>query len=159
MTTSTRIESIDYTTAMNVSSTWDQVKLKDKDYVDRLGELIFERLFQLNPPAAAIFDMEGVENIKEHLSFKTHAPVIVDMVDCVVQFLGPNLDSLEDFLKDLGQRHISYGAKPEDLSSMGRATIFAVETILGADFTTEDADNWTRVFKYMTSVMAEGMRL
>jgi hemoglobin-like flavoprotein len=81
------------------------------------------------------------------------------MVDCVVQFLGPNLDSLEDFLKDLGQRHISYGAKPEDLSSMGRATIYAVETMMGEDFTAEDADNWTRVFKYMTSIMADGMRL
>lgn len=158
MPPTTTMESIDYTTAMNVSTTWDQVKLRNKDYVLRLGELIFERLFQLNPNAAVIFQMEGVQKIPEHVQFKAHAPVIVDMVDCVVQFLGPNLDSLEDFLKDLGQRHIAYGAKPEDLSSMGRATIYAVETMMGVDFTTDDVANWTRVFQYMTSVMADGMR-
>jgi hemoglobin-like flavoprotein len=83
---------------------------------------------------------------------------MVDMIDCAVAFLGPDLDSLTEHLHDLGKRHIQYGVKPEYLSMMGRSVIFALDQILGKSFTLDDVKDWTAVFQLMVSQMILGMK-
>jgi methyl-accepting chemotaxis protein len=116
------------------------------------------RLFDLQPEAKSLFGFTSDEDIKMNPKFTMHAQAMVDMIDCAVAFLGPDLDPLTEHLLELGQRHVRYGVKPEYLSIMGRSVIFALEQILGAKFTLDDVKDWTAVFQLMISKMILGMK-
>jgi len=100
----------------------------------------------------------GNEDIKTNLKFDIHAAAMVDMIDCAVAFLGPDLDPLEEQLITLGKRHVKYGVKPQYLLVMGQAVLFALQQILGSKFTLDDTRDWTTVFQLMSSKMALGMK-
>jgi len=52
---------------------------------------------------------------------------MVDMIDCAVAFLGPDLDPLEEQLITLRKRHVKYGVKPQYLSVMGQSVLFVLQ--------------------------------
>jgi len=81
------------------------------------------------------------------------------MIDCVVAFLGPNLDSLEDFLLDLGARHVRYGVQASDIPLMGDASILAMKQVLGDKFSDSDHSDWVVIFQFVCEKMVEGMKL
>jgi len=148
---------ISYSTVMNVTGSWDRLK-QSKDYQDRAGELIFDRVFELEPKAKSMFDFKADEDIKKNPRFLSQAHVMVDMIDMAVGFLGPDLDPLKEDLLDLGKRHIGYGVKPEYLPIMERAVMYAMEEILDDKFTKEDRNSWQTVFHFMIANMVEGMK-
>jgi len=151
------IPEVTYTMVMNVSMSWDVLKLTP-DYEKIAGHLIFIRLFELEPRATALFGFGPHQDIKEHPKFGQHAITIVDMIDCAVAFLGPDLDPLEEQLRSLGKRHLKYGVKPEFLPIMGQAVLYALQRILGSKFTLDDTRDWTCVFQLMANKMALGMK-
>lgn len=83
--------------------------------------------------------------------------IMVDMIDCAVAFLGPDLELLENDLKALGRRHIAYGVSAKFFPVMERAVIYALEEILGDRFTRRDSNSWQAVFYFMIQNMSEGM--
>jgi len=147
---------VTYAMVMNVTASWDALKMS-KDY-KYAGELIFSRLFVLEPSARDMFGFAHDEDIRQNPKFDMHARTMVDMIDCAVAFLGPDLDPLEQQLRSLGKRHIKYGVKPEYLPIMCQAVLFALQQVLGSKFTLVDMMDWANVFQLMTSKMALGMR-
>jgi hemoglobin-like flavoprotein len=149
---------VTYTVAMNVSTSWDTLKMTD-NYKEVVGELIFQRLFELEPKTRSIFQMGDVGNkdLKSHPNFTKHAHVIVDMIDYAVDCLGPDVDSLAEHLNDLGRRHIGYGVQASHVPIMGEASVFALEKVLGSQFTASDRKDWTTIFQFMTGNMIKGM--
>ena len=84
---------------------------------------------------------------------------MVDMIDCAVSFLGPDLGPLVEQLNDLGTRHIAYGVKPEFLPVMGQACIYTLQQVLGStEFSFEDTKDWISVFAMMVTHMQAGMK-
>ena len=83
---------------------------------------------------------------------------MVDMIDCAVAFLGPDLDLLAEHMKDLGQRHVAYGVKPDYFAHMGKAVIFTLAEMLGTRFSLDNVNEWTVIFQFMTSKMIIGMK-
>jgi len=83
---------------------------------------------------------------------------MVDMIDCAVAFLGPDLDPLEEHLRSLGKRHLKYGVKPEFLPLMGQAVLYALQKILGSKLTLEATRDWTSIFQLIATKMALGMK-
>jgi hemoglobin-like flavoprotein len=148
---------VTYTTVMNLTSSWDMVKLQ-KDYQDRAGELIFQRLFEIEPGIKNVFGFQKDDDFRQNDKFAIHARTIVDMIDCVIALLGPDLDILTDQLYDLGKRHINYGVKAEHLPVMGKAVIYSLEIMLGSKFSMDDMRDWATVFKLMSDKMVEGLR-
>ncbi len=149
---------VTYTMVMNVNMSWEALKLTP-DYEKVAGHLIFTRLFELEPQARQLFGFGPNEDIKTNFKFDIHATAIVDMIDCAVAFLGPDLDPLEEQLITLGKRHVKYGVKPQYLSVMGQSVLFALQQILGSKFTLDDTRDWTTVFQLMSSKMALGMKV
>ena len=111
-------------------------------------------LLQVDPKAAGIF--RGVAN-KARNGLSTHVFLLVDMLDCIVEFLGPELDSLAFHLYNLGKRHTLYGIKVTELSMMTQSFLFALKTTLGDKFSAHDEESWEKVFHFTLVTMKQGM--
>lgn len=81
---------------------------------------------------------------------------MVDMIDCAVGFLGPDLDPFVADLLELGGRHYKYGVRPEFFRVMGQALFFALYKFLGDNFSMDDRSSWENVFNFMVHHMEKG---
>jgi hemoglobin-like flavoprotein len=63
------------------------------------------------------------------------------------------LDQLSPAVSNLGRRHMAYGVTDEHYSSVGRALIWTLEQVLGADFTPEVKEAWTTVYNVIADTM------
>jgi methyl-accepting chemotaxis protein len=86
-----------------------------------------------------------------------HAKATVERLDMAVCLLGPDLDPLEEDLRDLGERHLSYGVRPKNLPNMVKSLIGAIENVLKDEFSAEDKEGWDAVLGFMVESMAMGM--
>lgn len=124
--------------------------------------LVFvESLFEDAPSTRAVFGLKPTDVFSEEWEsnnrFVQHARRIVDMIDCAVNFLGPDFEAMEEILLDLGGRHVAYGARAEYFAVMGNAFVVALGKILKSAFTDELRKDWNQVFGFMAEKMADGM--
>lgn len=82
---------------------------------------------------------------------------MVDMIDRAVSYLGPDMEVFEKELIALGRRHMRVGVQAEDLEYMGCAVQFALEYVLGGEFTTKERLAWAEVLAFMIEKMTVGM--
>lgn len=115
------------------------------------------RLVETEPKIRDVFKL-GSGDIKAAPSFRTHTGALCDMLDCAVDFLGPDLDALGEELKHLGKRHYQYGVKPEFLPHMIDAVLHMMKEILGSKFHDDDKKAWKEVLSFMISKMQEDMK-
>ncbi len=120
-----------------------------------------ESLFEDAPATRAIFGLNYSDDFAEQWSsnphFVQHARRIVDMIDCAVNFLGPDFQAMEEILLDLGKRHLAYDAQPEHFAIMGNAFIVALGFILKSAFTETLRKDWDRVFSFIAEKLVQGM--
>lgn len=116
------------------------------------------RLFELEPHAKILYGFAKDRDAHESKMFEVHSKAIVDMVDCAVACLGPDLDLLTEHLRKLGERHLAYGVKPEYFPFMQTAVMYALEELLGDCFTREEKKDWSSIFELMISEMTQGMK-
>jgi hemoglobin-like flavoprotein len=115
-------------------------------------------MFRVAPQAREMFKLSAGSDMRSNPLFAKHARAMVDMIDCAVGFLGPDLDPLTEDLISLGRRHLAYGVKEEYLPIMGESLQFALEVILKEKFTETDRQSWEAVFAFMISKMSLGMK-
>lgn len=163
---------ISYNTVMDVVTSWDRLKAIP-NYQDKTGNLILERLFELEPASRAVFGLScpssssslshssssslQTSDLLNDPKIAVHAIQMVEMMDCAIALLGPDLDDLKHDLARLGRRHVQYGVKPRFLPVMESAVVYALEEMLDDKFTRNDRRSWQQVFYFMVSHMTEGM--
>ncbi len=67
-----------------------------------------------------------------------------------------DLDSIAPKLRDLGARHVAYGAKPEHYPVVGTVLIASMAAIAGAAWTAEYEAAWAEAFEVVAATMLEG---
>jgi hemoglobin-like flavoprotein len=67
-----------------------------------------------------------------------------------------NLDAIVPKLRDLGERHVAYGALPEHYPVVGQALIAAMAEVAGDAWKSEHADAWGTAFGIVSGAMLEG---
>jgi hemoglobin-like flavoprotein len=87
-----------------------------------------------------------------------HAKATVERLDMAVCLLGPDLEPLEEDLRDLGERHVSYGVQTKNLPFMAKSLIGAIEKVLKDEFSAEDEKGWDAVLGFMVESMTMGMK-
>jgi len=150
-------DNINYNNVMDVTMSWARLK-EIENYKDVAGESIFLSIFELRPEARTLFSFGASEIIKSNPQFWKHAHTMVDMIDCAVAFLGPDLEPLEEDLLELGRRHVGYGVTPEYLPTMGYALFITLEKMLGNKFQKSDKESWQCVFQFIISKMIVGIQ-
>jgi hemoglobin-like flavoprotein len=67
-----------------------------------------------------------------------------------------DLDAIVPKLRDLGARHVGYGARPEHYPVVGEVLIGAMATIAGSAWRPEHEEAWGAAFAIVAGAMVEG---
>lgn len=123
-----------------IRSTW----VKAAANPARTAQVFYSNLFRLDPSTKPLFvgdlRLQGAK-LTQTLSF------IVDHLE--------HDDVLLPAAADLALRHVDYGVKSEQYSSVGAALIATFNQLLGAEFSPEDEDAWATVYQGLSGAMID----
>jgi nitric oxide dioxygenase len=105
---------------------------------------LFERLFQLDPRLRFLFP--------EDLSDQKHR--LMSMIGFVVRRLH-RWEQIEPRLRNLGLRHVSYGAKASDYRTFERAMLDVLASRLNLSEDSETLRAWSLLFAAVSEAMLE----
>ena len=109
---------------------------------DTAAALFYARLFELDPELSLIFKTNMVEQGRK----------LIQMIAMVVTGLD-RLSELLPALEALGARHAWYGVRERDYETVGNALIWAIQELLGDDFTVEIKEAWAEVYSLLARAM------
>ena len=115
---------------------------------DALTGRFYARLFALAPAVRPLFANTDMTQQKRML-FATLG---------LLRRSLRNLDALAPALRDLGAKHVGYGALPEHYPVVGQAMVAAMADVAGSDWEPRFAAAWTEAFDAVAALMIEGAR-
>jgi hemoglobin-like flavoprotein len=122
-----------------VQNSWEKVL----PISESVATLFYERLFELDPSTRPLF---------KHTNMPEQRKKLMGAIGTLVNGLNM-LDQLIPVVSELGRRHVAYGVTDEHYSSVGRALIWTLEQVLGADVTPEVKEAWTTVYNVIADTM------
>ena len=125
-----------------LEASFDQVAARG----DELVESFYERLFTVAPAVRPLFAGTDLKRQK-------------GMLLAALVLLRKSLRDLESVtpkLRDLGARHIRYGALPEHYPIVGEVLIASMAEIAGEAWTVEYEQAWTEAFAVVSGAMLDG---
>jgi hemoglobin-like flavoprotein len=112
---------------------------------DELIDDFYARLFAAAPAVRPLFS----SNMTRQKAMLLSALVLV-------RKLLRDLDSLVPTLRDLGARHVGYGARPEHYAVVGETLIGSMAAIAGQAWKPEYERAWSAALGLISAVMLEG---
>jgi len=126
---------------------------------------ILEQIFDRIKPQAMDFsnsfynnlfaDYPQVRPLFANTNMVAQRKKLMDSLVLVIDNLR-NGDVLEDALKGLGTKHVSYGVIPTHYPMVGGAILKTLESYLGDDWTPEVEKAWTDAYGASANLMLEG---
>lgn len=151
------VKEMSYGAIAKVIDSWELARQKH-GCEEEVGTEIVLNLFRLDPTIKQVFGFQAKQNIESNPLLKmgvlVHASRIMQMMDCIISLLGPDIDTLEEVLSQLGERHKKQGIQKEHFAVMGPAVCQSLGDILGDDFTEEARTVWIEMFDDLASVIA-----
>ncbi len=102
----------------------------------------YDHLFELAPDLRPLFGGDIDKQTVKMMS--TLGSIVAQLHD---------QDTLQSLVRDLGQRHVGYGAQPEHYALLGETLLWTLEQELGPDFTPEMAAAWQKGFDGLAAAM------
>jgi class 3 adenylate cyclase/hemoglobin-like flavoprotein len=112
---------------------------------DIFAQVFYEHLFRLDPSLRPMFTT--TDFVKQRRMLLNMIGTTVQGLDCFAEVVP--------ILRDLGERHVGYGVRPEHYDTAGRALLLALESGLREDFTNDVRHAWETVFGWMRDAMLE----
>lgn len=111
------------------------------------AELFYKRLFELDPSLESMFSGDMREQGQKLMS----------AIALVVGGLK-NWERVEPTVRELGQRHVDFGVKPEHYDTVGAALIWTLEQGLGDAFTEDVKQAWTAAYLAIAGTMQDAAK-
>lgn len=130
-----------------------QIKLLKSSYAQvepiaaQAAELFYQRLFSIAPSVKPLF----------HNDMNTQGRMLIASIGLVVKNLDQP-DRITEMVYKLGQRHVTYGARPEHYPIVGEALLWTLQQGLGEDFTPAHAEAWSEAYKLLADMMIQAQR-
>lgn len=124
-----------------VKQSWAKVGTIDPLVV---GELFYNRLFEIAPAVRPMFRNPMPEQSKKLLS----------MLGYVISKLD-KLDDILDEVAKLAQRHVQYGVKEEHYGVVAVALLWTLEQGLGEDWTPQVKEAWITCYTILSGAMIQ----
>jgi hemoglobin-like flavoprotein len=115
---------------------------------DELMDVFYSRLFTAAPAVKPLFATTDLRRQKTML-LGTLVLLRKSLRD---------LDAIVPKLRELGARHVAYGAQPEHYPIVGEVLIASMAQIAGAAWTNEYEQAWTGAFAIVAGAMIDGAR-
>jgi hemoglobin-like flavoprotein len=113
---------------------------------DELMDVFYARLFAAAPAVKPLFAGTDLQRQKTML-LGTLVLLRKSLRD---------LDAIVPKLRELGARHVAYGAEPAHYPVVGEALIAAMADVAGAAWKTDYAEAWAEAFDIVAFAMLEG---
>ena len=113
---------------------------------EELVDVFYARLFQAAP---------AVEPLFAHTDMRKQKSMLLAILVLLRKSLR-DLDGIAPKLRDLGARHVGYGARPEYYPIVAQTMLDSMAEIAGEAWTPEIAAAWGEALGVVTSVMLEG---
>jgi hemoglobin-like flavoprotein len=111
-----------------------------------VGTIFYRRLFEIDPTLQPLFARTSMdEQIRK----------LTTMLDLIVQWLDIP-ERLVPALKQLGERHATYGVTDEHYAKVSTALLGTLEEGLGDRFTPDMRSAWTEALVLISSLMRRG---
>jgi len=110
-----------------------------------VAETFYRRLFELDPGLKVLFKQDMKEQGKKFM----------DMMDLVVGGLHRFEEDVVPIVRALGERHFTYGVKPEHYQTLKQALFGALEDALADDFAGETKQAWAATYDLLAKAMIE----
>jgi class 3 adenylate cyclase/hemoglobin-like flavoprotein len=110
---------------------------------DIFAQIFYEHLFRLDPSLYPMFATTD---------FAKQRRMLLNMIGVTVQGLD-RFAEMVPMLRNLGERHVGYGVRPEHYDTAGHALLLALESGLCKDFTKDVHQAWEAVFGWMRDAM------
>jgi methyl-accepting chemotaxis protein len=115
---------------------------------DELMDVFYARLFAAAPAVQPLF--AGID-------LKKQKGMLLATLVLLRKSLR-NLDAIVPKLRELGARHVAYGARPEHYPVVGEVLIASMAEIAGPVWTDEYEQAWSTAFGIVAGAMIEGAR-
>jgi hemoglobin-like flavoprotein len=109
---------------------------------DQAASMFYTKLFETDPALRPLFKGD----------IKEQGRKLMAMITLVVTGLT-RLETLVPRIRDLGQKHRSYGVQSEHYATVAAALLWTLERGLGPAFTAEVKDAWTSAYGVLASTM------
>jgi len=116
------------------------------DRGDELVDIFYGRLFAVAP---------GVQPLFEGTDLKRQKGMLLAALVLLRRSLR-DLDSVTPKLRDMGARHVRYGAQPEHYPVVGEVLIASMAQVAGEAWTVEFELAWTEAFGVVAGAMLDG---
>jgi methyl-accepting chemotaxis protein len=113
---------------------------------DELMDVFYARLFEAAPAVKPLFASTDIKRQK--------AMLLGTLV--LLRKSLRNLDAIAPKLRELGARHVAYGAQPEHYPVVGQVLLASMAEIAGPAWTDEYELAWTAAFGVVADAMIEG---
>jgi hemoglobin-like flavoprotein len=123
--------------------------LKIEPQADDFATSFYQILFHKYPKVQSLFSETDMEKQKDKL---------IQSLQMVMGNVN-NPEAFTSILKNLGKRHVAYGAVLTDYPLIGDALLQALEKHLGKDWTDEVKQTWTLAYQTIAETMAEGTKV
>lgn len=117
---------------------------KVKPIADKVAELFYQRLFELEPSFRPLF--KGDMKQQERMLMATLALAVEGL-----RQPGQIIPAVQD----LGRRHAGYGVKDEYYDIVGQALLWTLAQGLGVEFTTPVRKAWEEAYTFLSEIMKE----
>ena len=109
---------------------------------DEISESFYQRLFEIEPATRALFKAD----------MGRQGAMFMTTLSLAVHGLS-DLKDIQPTVQMLGDRHFSYGVKPEYFAPFRESFLWALEQRLGEKFDPQLKAAWTEAFDALSSVM------
>ena len=114
---------------------------------DQAAALFYGRLFEVAPSVRPLFPDDVTAQGKKLMKALALAVSSLERPDALLPVL-----------RDMGARHVAYGAEEAHYAVVGECLIWTLRTGLGDAFTPEVEEAWVQTYGIVSSTMIEGAR-
>jgi len=106
----------------------------------------YERLFTRFPQTRAFF--ANTDMLEQRKKLQRSLALIVEHIQ--------HPEALSEMLRELGQRHVTYGIRPEHYPLVGAVLLETFADFLGKHWTQAHHDAWVKGYQAVSSLMLQG---
>ena len=156
------VDQIEYQSIVKAMACWEHANQKFSS-CEEIGNAILLELFDIEPATKIVFGYQpNQQDIKSHpvlrMGLMVHGLRIVQMIDQVLDVLGPDTEVLKEILADVAKRHQRKGVQKEHFVHMGAAIRGALSKVLEQEnYSTEVDMAWKDIFDCLSQTIVQSM--
>jgi hemoglobin-like flavoprotein len=156
------VKYMSFATISRVTESWEQTRHRI-NCDEELGRQILVQLLLNEPHIKPMFgfsiDQEIDKIPSDDSRLTVHGLMFVKMFDISFSLLGPDTETLEMILGQMGERHKQFGVTSQHFSCLRKAVCGTLSEILGKEnWRNETNDAWVEVLNELSSIIIRSMK-